>query len=141
MKINNQDEETFLYTVVYFGFAELVVFYVEYGVIVDSVNVYMEILLVIVIYWVFRFKEQEYSRDYYFVCRMLFDYNVEVNVRDDDFKFSFYKVVWNCDYVFMYMMLEVGVEVNFMDINGCVVIQYVLKVIFVRFVVQFEICY
>lgn len=141
MKTNNQDEETPLHTAAHFGLAELVAFYVEHGAIVDSVNAHMETPLAIATYWALRFKEQEYSRDHHLVCRMLLDYNAEVNARDDDFKSPLHKAAWNCDHVLMHMMLEAGAEANLMDINGCAAIQYVLKVTSVRPAAQPEICY
>ncbi|XP_061053755.1 ankyrin repeat and SOCS box protein 4 isoform X1 [Eubalaena glacialis] len=141
MKTNNQDEETPLHTAAHFGLPELVAFYVEHGALVDSVNAHMETPLAVATYWALRFKEQEYSREHHLICRMLLDYEAEVNARDDDFKTPLHKAAWNCDHVLMHMMLEAGAEANLMDISGCAAIQYVLKVTSVRPAAQPEICY
>ncbi|KAM4705465.1 ankyrin repeat and SOCS box protein 4 [Rhinophrynus dorsalis] len=141
LQANNEMEETPLHTACRVGIPELVAFYVNHGAIVDSANAYLETPLSTAAYWALNIKEQKYSSKHHLICRMLLDYNAEVNARDEDFKSPLHKAAWNCDHVLINMMLEAGAEANTMDVNGCAPQQYVLKVTSVRAAAQPEICY
>ncbi|MEE6513939.1 hypothetical protein FKM82_021827, partial [Ascaphus truei] len=141
LNTNNQVEETPLHTAARVGIPELVAFYVNHGAIVDSVNANMETPLATAAYWALNIKEQVYSTKHHLICRMLLDYNAEVNSRDEDLKSPLHKAAWNCDHVLIHMMLEAGAEANVMDVNGCAPQQYVLKVTSVRPAAQPAICY
>ncbi|KAM3929715.1 ankyrin repeat and SOCS box protein 4 [Leptodactylus fuscus] len=133
--------ETPLHTAARLGIPELVDFYVKNGAVVDSLNATMETPLATAAYWALNIKEQKYSTKHHLICRMLLDYNAEVNSRDIDRKSPLHKAAWNCDHVLMHMMLEAGAYATTMDINGCAPQQYVLKVTSVRAAAQPEICY
>ncbi|KAG8443120.1 hypothetical protein GDO86_011799 [Hymenochirus boettgeri] len=141
LQTNNEIEETPLHTVCRFGIPELVAFYINTGAVVDSVNAYLETPLATTAYWALNIKEQKYSSKHHLICRMLLDYNADVNSRDEDFKSPLHKAAWNCDHVLIHMMLEAGAEANIMDVNGCAPQQYVLKVTSVRAASCPEICY
>ncbi|XP_069816727.1 ankyrin repeat and SOCS box protein 4 [Dendropsophus ebraccatus] len=138
---DNQAQETPLHTAARIGIPELVAFYVSHGAVVDSVNSSLETPLATAAYWSLNIKEQKYSTKHHLICRMLLDYNANVNSRDIDRKSPLHKAAWNCDHILMHMMLEAGAEATSMDVNGCAPQQYVLKVTPVRAAGQPEICY
>ncbi|KAM4687282.1 ankyrin repeat and SOCS box protein 4 [Discoglossus pictus] len=141
LQTTNEAEETPLHTVCRFGIPELVAFYIDHGALVDSTNACMETPLITAAYWALNIKDQEYSIKHHLICRMLLDYNANVNSRDEDFKSPLHKAAWNCDHELMLMMLEAGAEANAMDVNGCAPQQYVLKVTSVRPASMPDICY
>ncbi|XP_044150734.1 ankyrin repeat and SOCS box protein 4 isoform X2 [Bufo gargarizans] len=141
LQSDNQTQETPLHTAARIGIPELVGFYVKHGAIVDSVNSTLETPLSTAAYWALNIKEQRYSSRHHLICRMLLDYNANVNSRDIDRKSPLHKAAWNCDHILMHMMLEAGAQATTMDVNGCAPQQYVLKVTSVRAAGQPEICY
>ncbi|XP_003222165.2 ankyrin repeat and SOCS box protein 4 [Anolis carolinensis] len=141
IRTNNQDEETPLHTVARCGIPEMVAFYVEHGALVDCVNAHRETPLAVAAYWALNGREQTYSTDHHLICRMLLDYNADVNSRDEDFRTPIHKAAWNCDHVLLDMLLEAGAEANLMDDNGCGPLQYVLKVTGVRPSAQPHLCF
>ncbi|KAM5124996.1 ankyrin repeat and SOCS box protein 4, partial [Mantella aurantiaca] len=134
-------EETPLHTAARVGIPELVAFYVNHGAMVDSPNANLETPLATAAYWALNIKEQKYSDKHHLICRMLLDFDAEVNTRDIDLKTPLHKAAWNCDRILMHMMLEAGAEANIMDCNGCAPQQYVLKVTSVRAAGQPEVCF
>ncbi|KAG8547633.1 hypothetical protein GDO81_027908, partial [Engystomops pustulosus] len=134
-------QETPLHTAARIGIPELVAFYVNHGAMVDSVNSTLETPLATAAYWALNVKEQKYSSKHHLMCRMLLDYNANVNARDIDRKTPLHKAAWNCDHILMHMMLEAGALATTMDVNGCAPQQYALKVTSVRAAAQPEICY
>ncbi|KAM8966572.1 ankyrin repeat and SOCS box protein 4 [Pelodytes ibericus] len=138
---SNEMEETPLHTACRLGIPELVAFYVSNGALVESVNANLETPLATAAYWSLNLKEQRYSTKHHVICRMLLDYDAEVNTRDEDYKSPLHKAAWNCDHLLMHMMLEAGAKAHIMDVNGCAPQQYVLKVTSVRAAAQPEICY
>ncbi|XP_072269002.1 ankyrin repeat and SOCS box protein 4 isoform X2 [Pyxicephalus adspersus] len=141
LESNDHTEETPLHVAARIGIPELVAFYVNHGAMVDSPNANLETPLATAAYWALNIKEQKYSDKHHLICRMLLDYDAEVNTRDIDLKTPLHKAAWNCDHILMHMMLEAGAEANAMDCNGCAAQQYVLKVTSVRAAGQPEICY
>ncbi|XP_077127742.1 ankyrin repeat and SOCS box protein 4 [Ranitomeya variabilis] len=133
--------ETPLHTAARIGMPELIAFYVNHGAIVDSFNSILETPLSTAAYWALNIKEQKYSSIHHLICRMLLDFNADVNTRDIDRKAPLHKAAWNCDHILMHMLLEAGAHATFMDVNGCGPQQYVLKVTSVRAAAQPEICY
>ncbi|KAM4029580.1 ankyrin repeat and SOCS box protein 4 [Anomaloglossus baeobatrachus] len=133
--------ETPLHTAARLGLPDLIPFYVNHGAIVDSFNSTLETPLATAAYWALDIKEQKYSSKHHLICRMLLDFNAEVNIRDIDRKTPLHKAAWNCDHILMHMLLDAGALATAMDVNGCGPQQYVLKVTTVRAAGQPEICY
>lgn len=63
------------------------------------------------------------------------------NHPEEDHKTALHRAAWNCDHVLMEMLLEAGADTRAMDVNGCVPLQYLLKVIDVRHTAVPELCY
>ncbi|RXM32253.1 Ankyrin repeat and SOCS box protein 4 [Acipenser ruthenus] len=137
----NNDEDTPLHTAARFGLPELLALYVSSGANVDSINSHMETPLITATFWALNQKEQVYSTEHHLVCRMLLDYNANVNMQEEDNKTALHRAAWNCDHILMQMLLEAGADTNMMDINGCAPIQYTLKVTSVRPASLPDICY
>ncbi|KAM9307905.1 ankyrin repeat and SOCS box protein 4 [Gastrophryne carolinensis] len=141
LQSNDDAEETPLHTVARYGIPELVAFYIGHGAVVDSINSNLETPLATAAYWSLNIKEQKYSQKHQLICRMLLDYEADVNTKDIDLKCPLHKAAWNCDHTLMLMFLEAGAIANKMDCNGCAPQQYVIKVTSVRAAAQPEICY
>lgn len=63
------------------------------------------------------------------------------NLKELDNKTALHKAAWNCDHILMEMLLEAGGDTLAMDINGCLPIQYLIKVTDVRPMAIPELCY
>ncbi|XP_040908648.1 ankyrin repeat and SOCS box protein 4 [Toxotes jaculatrix] len=138
---HNNDEDTPLHTAARFGVPELTALYLAHGAPVDAVNSLKETPLMTAAFWAFDPKEQIYSEDHHFVCRLLLDHQADPNLQEEDNKTALHKAAWNCDHVLMQMLLEAGADTRAMDINGCAPIQYLLKVTDVRPMAIPELCY
>ncbi|XP_041104840.1 ankyrin repeat and SOCS box protein 4 isoform X1 [Polyodon spathula] len=138
---NNNEEDTPLHTAARFGLPELLAFYIGSGANVDSINSHKETPLITATFWALNQKEQVYSTEHQLVCRMLLDYNANVNMQEEDMKTALHRAAWNCDHILMQMLLEAGADANMVDINGCAPIQYTLKVTSVRPAGMPDICY
>ncbi|KAM9340067.1 ankyrin repeat and SOCS box protein 4 [Symphorus nematophorus] len=132
MASHSHDEETPLHIAARFGVPELLALYLIHGAAVDAVNSAQETPLMAAVFWAFDSKEQTYSPDHHFVCRLLLDHQADPNLQEEDHKTALHKAAWNCDHVLMQMLLEAGANTRAMDINGCAPIQYLLKVTDVR---------
>uniref|UniRef100_A0A673AQQ1 Ankyrin repeat and SOCS box containing 4 n=1 Tax=Sphaeramia orbicularis TaxID=375764 RepID=A0A673AQQ1_9TELE len=141
MHSHNNDEVTPLHTAARFGIPELVALYLIHGASVDALNSVQETPLMTAAFWAFDSKEQTYSQDHHFVCRLLLDNKADPNLQEEDHKTALHKAAWNCDHILMQMLLEAGADARAMDINGCAPIQYLLKVTDVRPMAIPEICY
>ncbi|XP_008287509.1 ankyrin repeat and SOCS box protein 4 isoform X2 [Stegastes partitus] len=138
---HNNDEDTPLHTAARFGVPELVALFLAHGASVDAVNSLQETALMTAAFWAFDTKEQIYSQEHHFVCRLLLDHQADPNLQEEDHKTALHKAAWNCDHVLMQMLLEAGADARAMDINGCAPIQYLLKVTDVRPMAIPELCY
>ncbi|XP_073319432.1 ankyrin repeat and SOCS box protein 4 [Pagrus major] len=138
---HSNEEDTPLHTVARFGVPELLALYLAHGASVDVVNSNQETALMTAVFWSYDTKEQNYSQDHHFVCRLLLDHHADPNLQEEDHKTALHKAAWNCDHILMQMLLEAGADARAMDINGCAPIQYVLKVTGVRPMAIPELCY
>uniref|UniRef100_A0A3Q1EF42 Ankyrin repeat and SOCS box containing 4 n=1 Tax=Acanthochromis polyacanthus TaxID=80966 RepID=A0A3Q1EF42_9TELE len=138
---HNNDEDTPLHKAARFGVPELVALFLAHGASVNAVNSLQETPLMTAAFWAFDTKEQIYSQDHHFVCRLLLDHQADPNLQEEDHKTALHKAAWNCDHVLMQMLLEAGADARAMDINGCAPIQYLLKVTDVRPMAIPELCY
>ncbi|XP_047239493.1 ankyrin repeat and SOCS box protein 4 isoform X3 [Girardinichthys multiradiatus] len=138
---HNYEEDTPLHTAARFGVPELVPLFLAHGASVNALNALRETPLMTAAFWSFDSKEQVYSQDHHFVCRLLLDHKADPNLKEEDNKTALHKAAWNCDHVLMQMLLEAGADARAMDINGCAPIQYVLKVTGVRPMAILEVCY
>ncbi|PWA15281.1 hypothetical protein CCH79_00008456 [Gambusia affinis] len=138
---HNNEEDTPLHTAARFGVPELVALLLTHGASVNALNALQETPLMTAAFWAFDSKEQVYSQDHHFVCRLLLDHQADPNLKEGDNKTALHMAAWNCDHVLMQMLLEAGADVRAMDINGCAPIQYVLKVTGVRPMAIPEVCF
>ncbi|XP_022069314.2 ankyrin repeat and SOCS box protein 4 [Acanthochromis polyacanthus] len=138
---HNNDEDTPLHKAARFGVPELVALFLAHGASVNAVNSLQETPLMTAAFWAFDTKEQIYSQDHHFVCRLLLDHQADPNLQEEDHKTALHKAAWNCDHILMQMLLEAGADARAMDINGCAPIQYLLKVTDVRPMAIPELCY
>ncbi|XP_018522559.2 ankyrin repeat and SOCS box protein 4 [Lates calcarifer] len=141
MPSHNNEEDTPLHTAARFGVPELAALYLIHGASVDAVNSFQETPLMTAAFWAFDTKEQIYSEDHHFVCRLLLDHQADPNLQEEDHKTALHKAAWNCDHVLMEMLLVAGADARAMDINGCAPIQYLLKVTDVRPMAIPELCF
>ncbi|GAA6232493.1 ankyrin repeat and SOCS box protein 4 [Lates japonicus] len=141
MPSHNNEEDTPLHTAARFGVPELAALYLTHGASVDAVNSFQETPLMTAAFWAFDTKEQIYSEDHHFVCRLLLDHQADPNLQEEDHKTALHKAAWNCDHVLMEMLLLAGADARAMDINGCAPIQYLLKVTDVRPMAIPELCF
>ncbi|XP_028284795.1 ankyrin repeat and SOCS box protein 4 isoform X2 [Parambassis ranga] len=141
MASRNNEEDTPLHTAARFGVPELVALYLKHGASVDAINSLQETPLMTAVFWAFDAKEQTYSQEHHFVCRLLLDQGADPNLKEEDHKTALHKAAWNCDHILMEMLLEAGADTRAMDINGCAPIQYLLKVTDIRPMAIPELCY
>ncbi|TKS88556.1 Ankyrin repeat and SOCS box protein 4 [Collichthys lucidus] len=141
MPSHSNDGETPLHTVARLGVPELLALYLAHGATVDVVNSLQETPLITAAFWAFDAKEQSFSQNHRFICRLLLDHQADPNRQELDYKTALHKAAWNCDHVLMQMLLEAGADTRAMDINGCAPIQYLLKVTGVRPMAIPELCY
>lgn len=71
---HNNDEDTPLHAAARFGVPELVALLLAHGACVNAVNALQETPLMTAAFWTFDSKEQTYSQDHHFVCRLLLDH-------------------------------------------------------------------
>ncbi|XP_068189867.1 ankyrin repeat and SOCS box protein 4 isoform X2 [Antennarius striatus] len=138
---HNSYEDTPLHTAARFGIPELLALYLAHGATVDPLNSRQETPLLTAAFWAFDCKEQTYSQDHHYVCRLLLDHKADPNLQEEDHKTALHKAAWNCDHILMEMLLDAGADPRAMDINGCAPIQYLLKVTDVRPMAIPELCY
>lgn len=74
MPSDNNNEDTPLHTAARFGVPELLALYLAHGASVDAVNSLQETSLMTAAFWAFDSKEQTYSQDHHFICRLLLDH-------------------------------------------------------------------
>lgn len=72
---------------------------------------------------------------YFFVMKILMEYNVEVNLMDKDGKILLYLVLNMGNYEVFLILLKVNVKVNVVDGNCCIFFYYCIKSVVLKLLI------
>uniref|UniRef100_A0A8C4WXK3 Ankyrin repeat and SOCS box containing 4 n=1 Tax=Eptatretus burgeri TaxID=7764 RepID=A0A8C4WXK3_EPTBU len=132
--------ETPLHVAARYGLADHVALYISYGAEIDIRNGDDETPLSTAIYWSLDLKMQWHKPEHHQVCELLLALGANPNATDGDYRCLFHKAAWNADIFLLQLLLSYGANINKMDGNGCMPLQYLLSVVPVRREFQPEAC-